>query len=860
MAARKYLYISYIGRDNHDRKEKPPSACVDELRNYLTQEFGKNSFVELQEPIHSFSTDIGRVDIDDIEILELTEEEAKSMKKSTEQTVTTGFPKLSEQRIRELEAMLPEKPTGLGKPASDREVWDKLAKTVEGKNIVKVAEGQLNRAIPELPDDLYLEFNRIGNRSNYEGVNSKRLSMITQLTLAEALEYKGRFLPKLEECLDQFLSQKSWVLPAHDSKLTVFNNTHLYPDLVASSVTAMAAYVDWFLQDKLRPETRKRIREESMRRSILPWQTVYRTGKVASGLWWMINPFNWNAVCTCNMVSACMILLESRHDRAEALAAMEASNSFFYTGFTSDGYCSEGLGYWSYGFGHFLTMGEVVLASTGGKLNIFDDDPIILKCCEYARNIMIEDGVAPAYADCSFAANPGPNNLAIIQRHYPEALLKPVKEPGLPMQLLAFAIFAFSDGDTVSADRIQPIPPVSFFDQAGILICRSKDAKGNTFGLAIKGGHNKESHNHNDVGSYVIVVNKTPLVCDPGGEVYSRRTFSAERYTSKVLNSYGHDVPVVAGKLQSEGRQAEGVITEPVFTDEKSSILIDMTSCYDVEELVKLTRRMTFDRVQGKIIITDNVEFSSPQSFEDAIITSSFSRIVSKSKIQLYDQRSVLAASISVTGADWTLEQEFIENPNRISPTRFGIKLDKPVLKATVECVYTVEEIDESFDSFYREPDISKLGVDPKGAITVEGENYSYEKGGKALVMSKIGANPPENGKSMLLWDGINHELGWTFEVPRDGKYLVRARYCHDFQKMVQRELRYDDSNERLICNFPGTGGWSNSVSNWKELYLSIKGKAVTLELKKGSHTLYLKNIDGLGLNIDQISLVPLKE
>ena len=60
MAARKYLYFSYVGRDNHDRKEKPPSACVDELKNYLTQEFGKNSFIELQEPIHSFSTELFR--------------------------------------------------------------------------------------------------------------------------------------------------------------------------------------------------------------------------------------------------------------------------------------------------------------------------------------------------------------------------------------------------------------------------------------------------------------------------------------------------------------------------------------------------------------------------------------------------------------------------------------------------------------------------------------------------------------------------------------------------------------------------------------------------------------------------------
>ena len=58
MAARKYLYISYVGRDIHDRKEKPPSVCVDELRNYLTHEFGKNSFIELKEPIHAFSPEL----------------------------------------------------------------------------------------------------------------------------------------------------------------------------------------------------------------------------------------------------------------------------------------------------------------------------------------------------------------------------------------------------------------------------------------------------------------------------------------------------------------------------------------------------------------------------------------------------------------------------------------------------------------------------------------------------------------------------------------------------------------------------------------------------------------------------------
>ena len=55
LAAREYLYISYVGRDNHDRKEYPPSVCVDVLRSYLEREFGKNSFVDIQEPLQAFS-------------------------------------------------------------------------------------------------------------------------------------------------------------------------------------------------------------------------------------------------------------------------------------------------------------------------------------------------------------------------------------------------------------------------------------------------------------------------------------------------------------------------------------------------------------------------------------------------------------------------------------------------------------------------------------------------------------------------------------------------------------------------------------------------------------------------------------
>ncbi len=39
--------------------------------------------------------------------------------------------------------------------------------------------------------------------------------------------------------------------------------------------------------------------------------------------------------------------------------------------------------------------------------------------------------------------------------------------------------------------------------------------------VALKGGHNAEHHNHNDVGSFVVALGKSTPLADPGGEVYT---------------------------------------------------------------------------------------------------------------------------------------------------------------------------------------------------------------------------------------------------------------------------------------------------------------------------------------------------
>ncbi|MBQ7177940.1 MAG: hypothetical protein IJS08_11055, partial [Victivallales bacterium] len=473
------------------------------------------------------------------------------------------------------------------------------------------------------------------------------------------------------------------------------NDIRPYPDLASSDTTAFVAYIDWLLQDKLQATTRERIRREAMHRTIEAYLETIRKHKIDEYNYWTICESNWNAVCTCNMVSACLILLESRRERAEVLAAMEQSNKLFLKSFRDDGYCSEGKGYWSYGFGHFLYMAEVVFDATSGKLNILDGNPLVRKCCEYPRSVTIEENIAPAFADCGFTRLFDTLPLAIIQKHFPELLLKPV--PTFSQYNLSkilgcreFVIFAFMGGPKTPPKGDVALPPYSYFKDSGVLICRAKPGKdGRTFGAAIKGGHNDELHNHNDVGSYAIVLNGTVPVADYGGEVYTERTFSDRRYESKMLNSYGHDVPVVAGQLQMTGRQAQGIISEEIFNDQVSSILIDMTSCYDVKELLSLKRRFTFDYAKRTITIIDEVEFNSPQTFEDAILTNAEYCIEPKNALRFWNEKATLAANIAVCGADWSISTEVIDNPQRVSPTRLAIILDRPVLKASVKIVFS---------------------------------------------------------------------------------------------------------------------------------------------------------------------------
>ena len=66
-----------------------------------------------------------------------------------------------------------------------------------------------------LPASLMLEYVRIGNRSNYEAVSFEKRERLFTLSLAEAIEQKGRFTNAIVDGVWSICEESFWGVPAH---------------------------------------------------------------------------------------------------------------------------------------------------------------------------------------------------------------------------------------------------------------------------------------------------------------------------------------------------------------------------------------------------------------------------------------------------------------------------------------------------------------------------------------------------------------------------------------------------------------------------------------------------------------------
>ena len=550
-----------------------------------------------------------------------------------------------EARIAAIAAALPEEP-GCETTSIDRTEVD-----------LPKAGKLLKKPVPDVPDALYLEFTQNGNRTRYQTARTRRFGNFIALVAAERQEGKGRFTAKIAEYMDAIDAQRSWVLPAHDRDLGNFYGTNLTIDLVSSATAKMLAETLVALKGRL-PETSVRRTMDELDRRVF---SLYRADWAASKPkhWWFFGSNNWNPVCHCGVVCAALLVLPDRLDRARFVEAAMRAQPAFLSGFTPDGYCSEGMGYWNYGFGNYLTLGEAIRKATGGKFDLFAEGGAIARAAaEYPFAYQLQDGISPHFADGG--GNPAEVNLAKCRRIWP--------------------------GVGVAAS----LPVRSTFPVAQVFISRTGGER--PFSVALKGGHNAEHHNHNDVGTWTLMLDGEELAGDPGGEVYTARTFSARRYESKVLNSFGHPVPRVGGTLQPKGRQYRAKVLKTSFADDRDEVVLDLSGAYPVPGIKRLERTVVFDRQARAFTVRDDAEFASPTEFDVPIITyCAVAKGATPETLTLTTPKGTKAeVRIAVQGGEWTLQDEVIENPGKRSPKRLAVAFRRPVVRASV--AFTIKE------------------------------------------------------------------------------------------------------------------------------------------------------------------------
>ena len=595
-------------------------------------------------------------------------------------------------RIREIAAWLPAQPAGVGQPITNQAAWNDLAiRRPELNALIRWSAKLAAQPFPEQPDSLFLEFTKNGNRTHWERAASARRTQVPNLTLAECLENKGRFLAPLERAIAALCAERTWVMSACDPKLENFRGETIEIDLGSATLGVELATADYLLGDRLSPTTRKLIRDNLERRIFAPYRAA-ATG-VRKEFWWMHGRNNWNAVCLNGVTGAALAIIGPAQERAWYIALAEKNIDAYLTGgFTPDGYCVEGLSYWNYGFGNFTVLAENIRQTTGGKIDLLSN-PLAAQPALFGLRSEIINGVCTTIADCSASDKPSG-----ILMYYLSRRLGLDSTPWRKTQLIGWisgglyekTAMAFLPAELPLINTAKASGELAWrtrFPDGGIFICRPGTGAQAPFAAAIKGGNNGVSHGHNDVGSFSVVIGTNTVICDPGGEVYTKRTFSPQRYDSKLLNSFGHSVPVVAGQLQRTGSAARAAVIASSFTEAADTLTFDLRSAYAVADLQKLERKFIYHRGQTPALeMRDEVAFGRPESFESVLVTRGTIKTVNATTIEITDGESTVRVTIDTQGRSFQLKPEIIDEDGHTKhkPVHLGIVLNEKNLSATV--------------------------------------------------------------------------------------------------------------------------------------------------------------------------------
>lgn len=518
--------------------------------------------------------------------------------------------------------------------------------------IVKEAEALLEKDIPLLPLSLFREFSLTGNRSNFQEPYRFRRNMALTLALAEKYEGKGRFIEKLCDVVWAIMEESTWIIPAHtahnpilgpfDTPPVYGDNTIHGIDLFSATTCATLSIIYYFCHDamdSISPVICKKLLYMLHDRAIKPYllYTFKWSGEFGN------KPNNWCPWIVSNVLLTMALTTEDLNLREQVTQRAMKDLDCFTREYNDDGGCDEGPSYWGAAGASYFDALETIYDITGGAIEIYSE-PLVRAIGEYIVKFNINGKRFVNFADCPPSTVPD----GCMIRRFGEKVGSDIMPPfGDVMNsydgqhfLSQYHVYRALRNLITPDSEAEPPKAAKkvWFPNLKVMTTRESEDPAKGLFLAIKGGHNAESHNHNDVGNFVVYYNGNPVIIDTGVGTYTKQTFSSRRYELWYMQSSYHNLPDINGVAQKNGLQYRS--KNELYDETSPSLQLELADAYLPEADVRsFVRRAELG--DGEIRVTDKIELGDTHEVVFHIMTHVKPEIAKEGTISLAEGRTL---------------------------------------------------------------------------------------------------------------------------------------------------------------------------------------------------------------------------
>ncbi|WP_135552628.1 heparinase II/III domain-containing protein [Paenibacillus cymbidii] len=508
--------------------------------------------------------------------------------------------------------------------ALDKPLFDRLRHALHLQPLLAEIRREAERArttpTPPLTFTQFHTFEQTGTRLEYEQPYFERRGRLLALTLATRIDDTPLYKEALDNLVWEICNEYTWCLPAClPPDLEACRAYRVPPeqvvDLFAAETANALAETLFLAGDRLDPWLVYRVRTEIDRRVFRP---LYHDPVHFD---WESRIDNWAAVCGGAVGMAALLLEEDRGRLAGMIERTVRALECFLDGYGDDGGSPEGLAYWQYGFGYYVYFADMLAQYTGGALDLLQGEKLRHIASFPAAFVLSGNGFVN-YSD----AGPCQLHTGLLSRlaarvgcDVPELREVPpfkadqcYRWPHVTRNLL------WTDAALLG----KPAPAATYVLPDLAVVVDRGQAGGTTVAFSAKGGHNGESHNHNDLGHFILHLGGDNPLADLGAGLYTKDYFGPNRYQLLHNASDGHSVPLINGRQQREGRQHEAVMLRNDQADGALHVDLDLTRAYDDPQLLQFRRSFVWTRHAATLRLTDTFEFAgSPASLEERFIS-----------------------------------------------------------------------------------------------------------------------------------------------------------------------------------------------------------------------------------------------